>query len=611
MHRAATVSPITPRILAQPRSIHEHDTTNHPLLRGLHHMAPLAGRHRAGGGHPGRGQPAAARGVGVDGDTFTGVNFDWSVAWDAETWKVTDEDITGGSDYFVLESAVLDFEMIGFAARGDFDRIGDCTKNWVDSVGHGDGATDLARMEEPDGITVRSDAAAATFSYRQELERTTAEMVGYVQCLPVNEAGARIALNIMTVAGDLDAMAPGIEAVLQAIGTPEAEITSLAADDDETRDAEDDDARGDGSTSRGDDDSSNETNDDRRSGQDGDSGVDGATFTGVFHDWSVSWDEDDWAFDQEDNRDGYDTLWLENASGEFATAVFLTDPDAIDAEDCASGWLRSMAGVEGVDDFERDDTLVTPSAPDDAVGYADIYAQDGTDVAAYVECRMLPGDDAAIAMILTAEPIAYEGKIERFADVLDTLEMGGGSGSNDGADDVPDAESGIDIESASYVSPTYGFELEWSGTDFAAIVEEEEVDTLPDDLALDRLPLFMPGAKLYIEARVDYGGNAAQCIETESEILVFHDGVTAIEPVLNDAGFPEAGESDAVGEYATFRLTQEDDGETIARIAYVECRALAEDEAVVVISFYAREKTFEDAWEAASAVIDSISYDVR
>ena len=218
------------------------------------------------------------------------------------------------------------------------------------------------------------------------------------------------------------------------------------------------------------------------------------------------------------------------------------------------------------------------------------------------------GDDAALAVVLSTEPGAYAEKIDLFADLLDSVTIGDGSGRDGGTDD-PDAavaDSGIDLESASYVSPTYGFELEWSGTDFEAITEDEEVNALPEDLALDRLLLFQPGAKLYIEGRVDYDGDAARCIETESELLAFHDDLVSFEPVENKAGFPEAGETGAGGEYATYRLTQEQDGESITRIAYVECRTLVAGEAVMVISLYIREETFDAGWEAAMTVIDSI-----
>lgn len=338
-------------------------------------------------------------------------------------------------------------------------------------------------------------------------------------------------------------------------------------------------------------------------------GVDGDTFTGVNFDWSVTWDEDDWALDAQNTDDGEDILMLENAGGAWALVTFLTDGHKTDADECASGWLRTMAGVQGVTDFERDDTLDTPRLPDDAAGNAYTYTQDDIAVAAYVECRVFPGDDAVLAMVLSADPDAYDEKIALFGDLLDTLTMGGDAASDTETDDgagTTVAGSGIDLDAESYVSPTYGFELGWSGTGFDAITEEEEVNALPDDLALDRLLLFQPGAKLYIEGRNDYDGDAARCIETESDILAFHDGVSEFEPVENERGFPEAGETGAGGEYATYRLTQEQDGETITRIAYVECRTLVEGEAVMVISLYAREASYDAGWEAATAVIDSI-----
>ncbi len=58
-------------------------------------------------------------GSGVDGNTYTGVNFDWSVEWDASLWKTEPEweDNSAGNDYFEMLSTGLQVPVMGSEFR--------------------------------------------------------------------------------------------------------------------------------------------------------------------------------------------------------------------------------------------------------------------------------------------------------------------------------------------------------------------------------------------------------------------------------------------------------------------------------------------------------------
>ncbi len=161
---------------------------------------------------------SAAQSEGVAGSTFTGVNFDWSVEWDADAWDAVDEDNSSDADYFVLESNEVDFGMLGFTVRGDFAKIDECTESWVDSVGHGGGATDFERIDDPVDIPVRSDATtqpspttrslkaaprhwsgtcnASPYRLTQERDGETITRIAYVECRTLVEDEAVMVISL-------------------------------------------------------------------------------------------------------------------------------------------------------------------------------------------------------------------------------------------------------------------------------------------------------------------------------------------------------------------------------------------------------------------------------
>ena len=60
--------------------------------------------------HTGETGSRNAPGGGLDGASYTGVNFDWSVTWDGVVWEAPAdrEDNSGGADYFQLGSTRKD-----------------------------------------------------------------------------------------------------------------------------------------------------------------------------------------------------------------------------------------------------------------------------------------------------------------------------------------------------------------------------------------------------------------------------------------------------------------------------------------------------------------------
>ena len=167
------------------------------------------------------------------------------------------------------------------------------------------------------------------------------------------------------------------------------------------------------------------------------------------------------------------------------------------------------------------------------------------------------------------------------------------------------AESGIDGNE--YVSPTYGFAVEWDDEVWTVAADEELISEIPNDLALDRLVLETDIASLYIEGRIDdTGGDMVACLDVELDLLRENDEISNLEVLRNAHRHPVAGKT-ANGSFTAVSFTMDDTNLT----GYFECRPIDKGESVLVITLITKASDFEDAVPDMEAVTGTIAIPLR
>lgn len=336
------------------------------------------------------------------------------------------------------------------------------------------------------------------------------------------------------------------------------------------------------------------------------SGVDGNVYTGENFDWSLEWDEDVWAVESEDSGGGSDSLILEAVKGPFALVSFIASDDNEDVEACLDFWFTSLHEGGGYDDVTEADALETLPVPDGGADVAYNYLDGG--VTGYAQCRPIEGGDGILLLVLTTMPEAYENRLKVFADLIEGIEgvaqpdADAGDEDDEAADEGAIAGSGVDGET--YTSPTYGYGLDWGGTAFEPSLDEELVNEEPDGVGMDRLLLLGAQGNFYIEGKVDYEGDARDCLKGEVGQLAAMDEVVSIVEYVDD-GEVVRGRSDGRGRYGAYVLTRESDGDEFEWMAYIECRPLVEGESVVVFSLFTSPEQYQEELDEAQAVIDT------
>ncbi len=167
------------------------------------------------------------------------------------------------------------------------------------------------------------------------------------------------------------------------------------------------------------------------------------------------------------------------------------------------------------------------------------------------------------------------------------------------------AKSGIDGNE--YVSPTYGFAVEWDEEVWTVAADEELIREIPNDLALDRLVLDTDIASLYIEGRIDdTGGDMVACLDVELDLLRENDEISNLEVLQNAHRHPIAGKT-VNGSFTAVSFTMDDTNLT----GYFECRPIDKGESVLVITLITKASDFEDAVPDMEAVISTIAIPLR
>jgi eukaryotic-like serine/threonine-protein kinase len=143
------------------------------------------------------------------------------------------------------------------------------------------------------------------------------------------------------------------------------------------------------------------------------------------------------------------------------------------------------------------------------------------------------------------------------------------------------------VDGNTYVSPTYGYELEW----------DEDVWRVEDEASDERdfLMLFAVDetSLVYVEGYEAYDGDPEECLEGSAEEILGQDGVSDDEPLEDEDGDAIAGDEDGVF-FAAYSYVQETDDGTQDLVGYFTCQTLIEGEAVVAFSFVGLLDDFED-----------------
>ena len=209
------------------------------------------------------------------------------------------------------------------------------------------------------------------------------------------------------------------------------DVTPESDDEDVTPDAdEDEDITPEADDEDEDEDVTPEADDDAEETPEADdeSGVDGNEYVGPNFGWELTWDEDVWTVDDEDNSGGSDFLSL--TSEDPSAFVFIQgiesfegDPDA-----CAEEWGDLIEERGDVERVREGRNLEVPDEPRGATGAVYTYRielEDGEtlDIVEYVQCYELVEDEAVLEVILQAPEDTYEDTIPLFEDLVAELDI--------------------------------------------------------------------------------------------------------------------------------------------------------------------------------------------
>lgn len=165
------------------------------------------------------------------------------------------------------------------------------------------------------------------------------------------------------------------------------------------------------------------------------------------------------------------------------------------------------------------------------------------------------------------------------------------------------AAARMQISGDGWTSPTYGFTVSWTGTDWEPDANAMLTAVGPEKL--DRLHLINGVSSLYVEGATRYEGSLPACVETEAALLAQEGGVSNIRPFEDKGGAPLVADGPNVSSRA-FQLTLDSGGEDLELVDYIECRVLVPGESVLIITLVAEPDNFWDQMALSQPVMDSI-----
>jgi predicted metalloprotease len=156
------------------------------------------------------------------------------------------------------------------------------------------------------------------------------------------------------------------------------------------------------------------------------------------------------------------------------------------------------------------------------------------------------------------------------------------------------SEDETGVSGNSYVSPTFGYSLEWDRT---WDVSDELVESDYNMLRLEDSSSFITFEGY------DFPTDPAECVETVIGTLENLDGLTGLDAADAEASAPESAASEL-----TFAL-EDDNGEEIEYSGYIECRLINDGEATLSISHYGLTDGWDEASEGREDILASLETD--
>ena len=333
--------------------------------------------------------------------------------------------------------------------------------------------------------------------------------------------------------------------------------------------------------------------------------------------YTLEWDAESWSVEADtEASDDYprDLLRLSDADGTTALFVEASEEDWSDTDDCVAGLFDEIqldpADGEAVED-ENGDPFEVSEDDRSLAAYIfpiEIDGGDTQDQVRLVECRADPDSDLIVGFT------GYSGIVDAYAEdgyplveeIADSLSFvgdatpkasrRGGGAETPEASTRPSSETGIDGNA--YLSPTYGYQLEW----------DEDVWTVEDEASEDDVDSLTLSSDLLVANITGYNsgdGDTATCLENVVDVLNDR-GAGDAEILIGDDGDP-IGAADDTDMAAQRLISYSVDGDPFG--SFVTCVSL-DDERVLAVEFTAAPEDLlsEEATGQISDVLDTLAF---
>jgi hypothetical protein len=543
----------------------------------------------------------AAQGAGLEGDdTYVSPQFGYTVTWGGE-WQARERDVIsnqGGYDTLTLRG---DQGTLWIQGQGDTETAAAAVQRRAGIEGSADEIVseelggDVPRVEMLvgrnqvliEGYTLE-DTDAVVVIVLSARERDFVDALAAVHADVLFNDGPILTGEDIEETPEADAPADLTgesteepEATAEPTEEPEAtedavdEATATVDEDEDTdepaRDttpADEDDADADATDAEipaGENDESDPA----------ESAVQGGTFESTLYDYTVTFDEDVWAVEDEILNESSDGLVLGGELGSLT--IWSWDAYGADAEAC----LQGESDYYGTEDPTVEDWEAAEDAKGDPIegsgdGYAWgvftlVYINEGgeeTELVDYIECREIPGDDAVVIIFASAPPDLYNDHLDLVLDVADDIEIEGEAVAP-GTDETeePEDEGETGLSGSLFTSPAFGFTVDipsqWRIVDERLDVDNEE------------LVLTNGVSDVTLWATTDYQGDLAGCVDFAAE-----ESGLDLELDVNADGEPFRGEG-RLEAYGNF-VYENDEGENV--MYFISCRNIVRGESVLIMT---------------------------
>lgn len=259
-----------------------------------------------------------------------------------------------------------------------------------------------------------------------------------------------------------------------------------------------------------------------------------------------------------------------------------------------------ISGTEGFDGDARSCSIEIGSLVADADAFETYPSESGDrgldpeDYSYLVDCRELVSDEAVLIIVhvFPADELGTE-LVEAEA-VTQTIEIEparGGAGDED--DDLADAG----VDGNSYESPDFGYTLEWDPDIWS-------VNDASSESGADVLNLINDDSSLIISAFADLG-DVDECLDLAVEIYSEDENIEGWELLEDEDGDPIEGSSRRRAYGAYVHTVENDDGDPLEYVNYIECRRL-DSTTSILISHLTGSADFDDQTELRDELLDAL-----